>query len=95
MPIGFSLAVIATTIVASIALSLAFPRAPMMFERATITHMMRATVGLVFAALGCTCLALVAGLPPPFLVRALEPVHTDWLLISGLCYAVCGWIRFT
>jgi len=68
------------------------PRVPKVLARDTIGRIIRVTIGLLFSVLCCTYLAVVVGFRPPILVRGLESVHTEWLLISGLCYAVCGWI---
>jgi tellurite resistance protein TerC len=93
LPIGFSLAVILITAVASIALSLFFPRGvgePESSRRLRIGHV---AVGAVFVFLCCTCVALAVGLRPPFLdTLAVEALKPEWLYISGLCHGVCAWV---
>ncbi len=94
LPIGLSLAVIATAVTVSVGLSLVIPRGLKIraVGGSRGWDLARITVGCVCAALCCSCLVIVAGCRPPFLQRGLEPIGNGPLLLSCLCYAVCGWL---
>ena len=93
LPIGFSLAVIATTVVASILLSLLFPQTPRDPERDWPARIGRAALGWAFVALCCASVAVAAGVRPTFLdIQVLAGINAEWLYISGLCYAALGWM---
>ena len=93
LPIGFSLAAIAISVVAAIALSLLFPRIPRERKSDGTARIWRLVVGFAFAALCCMDLAIAAGVRPSFLENTdLEVLRTEWLVVSGLCYALCGWL---
>jgi hypothetical protein len=93
LPIGFSLAVIATTVIGAIALSLLFPKTPAVPESDGPARVWRIAVGLAFAALCCVSLTMAAGVRPPFLEnRGFEEIAAERLYVSGLCYALCCWL---
>ena len=92
LPGGFSLGVIVVTVVAAIALSLLFPRSGGWDPR-RLVPIARVAVGSVFAILSCASLAIAAGGRPAFLqVPSLDVIREEWLYVSGICYAVCGWL---
>jgi tellurite resistance protein TerC len=93
LPIGFSLAVIATTVIGAIALSLLFPRISSGALNHRAARVGRIVIGSVSTALCCANLVMAAGVRPSFLENGgLEAIRTEWLYVSGLCYALCGWL---
>jgi tellurite resistance protein TerC len=92
LPGVVSLGVIVATVVASMALSLLFPRSGGWDPR-RLVRMGRVAVGSVFAILSCASLAMAAGGRPAFLqVPALDIIRAEWLYVSGACYGICGWL---
>jgi hypothetical protein len=93
VPIGFSLAVIATTVIGAIALSLLFPRMPSGTLNDRAARVGRIVIGSVFTALCCASLVMAAGVRLSFLENGgLEAIRSAWLYVSGLCYVLCGWL---
>jgi predicted tellurium resistance membrane protein TerC len=93
LPIGFSLAVIATTVIGAMALSLLFPRMPSEALNDRATRVGSIVIGSVFTALCCASLLMAAGVRPSFVeTGGLEAIRSEWLYVSGLCYALCGWL---
>ena len=90
LPIALSLTVIVATVLISIVLSLLLPaEAP----RETRARVGRLAIGVVFASLSFLSLALAAGTRLPFLDPAqLASIKREWLFVTGLCYAACGWV---
>ena len=50
-------------------------------------------IGSVFTALCCANLLMAVGVRPLFLENGgLDAIRSEWLYVSGLCYALCGWL---
>ena len=64
LPIGISLAVIATTVLSAVALSLLFPRTPRAPRMTLPAWTGRVTLGAVFIVLRCASVAIAAGVRP-------------------------------
>ena len=79
--------------IGAIALSLLFPRIPRAPESGTPARLGRILIGSVFTTLCCANFIIAAGVRPLFLENGgLEAIKTEWLYVSGLCYALCGWL---
>src|SRR5262249_42350417 len=90
MPIGISLGVIVTTILASILLSLIFSRSPSRRERLSPK---RIVMGCLSGALCCFSLVAGLGLRPAFLqLIPFDMIKVEWLYVSGMCWGLCCWL---